>query len=89
MNNFKNKQALSGIHELKQAEWLLRIALKEFFMVNEKQLGEALKTVMGILLDIQNKAYLRLAIKEGKAKAKKRREEILKSQEIEKEQTDD
>lgn len=89
MDNFKNKQALSRSDELKQAEWLLRIALKEFFKVNEKQLGEALKIVMGILFEVQNKACLGLAVKEGKARAKKRKEETARNQKIENKQIDD
>jgi len=85
MNNFKNKPALSSSDGLKQAEWLLRMALKEFFKSNEKQLGDALKIVMSIILESHNKACTGLAVKEGKARAKKIREEMAKGQEIQKE----
>lgn len=85
MKNNMNRPSLLASDELKQAEWLLRIALKRFFKSNEKQLGDALKTVVGIAFEAHSKAGTGLAVKEGKARAKKRREEMTNRQETEKE----
>lgn len=89
MKRHVNRPSLFASDELKQAKWLLRIALKEFFKSSEKQLGDALKIAMSIILEAHYKANLSIEIKEGKAKAKRHREEMEKCQEIGKEQPND